>query len=47
MVDGTILYSKLEWDTFAAADWRLTNSKLTFRNQEPIFSECRIEALSL
>ena len=46
MLEGTNLFSKTEWDAFASTDWRLVNGKLTYRNQEPIFSECTIEAFS-
>ena len=47
MLEGTNLFSKTEWDAFASTDWRLVKGKLTYRNQEPIFSACAIEVVSL
>ena len=46
MLSGTNLFSQLEWDGLAAPDWRFVSGRLVYRNQAPIFSDCRIEPLA-
>ena len=47
MLEGTSLFSKTEWDSFAATDWLLVDGKLSYQDQTPMFEDCRIEAFSV